>query len=192
MISKQEEWSMRIDEITKGFNLEFGKLSLTSLNWKPSNFEWSIAQNIEHIIVSNQSYLNALRDMKSGSYNLPNIAKSEFFVSFFGGAQRNASKPGRRRKTKTIVAWEPSQGPIEGDILYRFLIHNCELKKEIISSKYWIEKGVVIVNPANKNVVYRLEAAFDILVNHEQRHLEQAREVLILLNRGGQKRLRLG
>ena len=41
-----------------------------------------------------------------------------------------------------------------------------------------LEKGTVISSPANKNIVYKLENAFDIITTHEQRHLEQAREVL--------------
>ena len=30
---------------------------------------------------------------------------------------------------------------------------------------------------ANKNIVYKLETAFDIIVTHEERHFEQAKEV---------------
>jgi hypothetical protein len=39
----------------------------------------------------------------------------------------------------------------------------------------------VISSPANKNIVYKLETAFDIIVSHEQRHLEQAKEILQLM-----------
>ncbi len=53
-----------------------------------------------------------------------------------------------------------------------------------------IEKNVKInltippqykTSPANKNIIYTLETAFDIIVTHEQRHLAQAKEVLEML-----------
>ena len=47
--------------------------------------------------------------------------------------------------------------------------------------EWHLANGVVISSPANKNIVYKLEVAFDIIVSHEQRHLEQAREVLQLI-----------
>jgi hypothetical protein len=46
-----------------------------------------------------------------------------------------------------------------------------------------VDKGTIISSPANKIIVYKLEIAFDIIVAHEKRHLEQAREVLQILNR---------
>jgi hypothetical protein len=46
-----------------------------------------------------------------------------------------------------------------------------------------LEKGTVISSPANKYIVYKLETAFDIIVAHEERHLEQAKEVLSVLRK---------
>ncbi|MDZ7650490.1 MAG: hypothetical protein U5K54_26955 [Cytophagales bacterium] len=63
------------------------------------------------------------------------------------------------------------------DILLRFEKHQDELKKLIESSQDLIEKNVVISSPANKMIVYKLETAFDIMVAHEKRHLEQAKEI---------------
>jgi hypothetical protein len=36
--------------------------------------------------------------------------------------------------------------------------------------------------PAARVIVYRLETAFDIIVAHERRHFEQAKEVYLLQN----------
>lgn len=47
--------------------------------------------------------------------------------------------------------------------------------------KDWISKlesnigaDTIIASPANQNIVYTLEKAFDIIVSHEQRHLNQS------------------
>jgi hypothetical protein len=47
----------------------------------------------------------------------------------------------------------------------------------IQSSSKLLEYKTVISSPANRNIVYKLETAFDIIVAHEFRHFEQAKEV---------------
>ena len=68
-------------------------------------------------------------------------------------------------------------------ILDQFTQHQTTLKKEIETAADLIKKEVVIASPANKNIVYKLSTAFDVIVTHELRHLEQAKEVLILLKK---------
>ena len=71
---------------------------------------------------------------------------------------------------------------IDGDIIQRFEKHQNEFKQLIRSSQDLLARGIVISSPANKNIVYKLETAFDIIVAHERRHLEQAREIARLMN----------
>jgi hypothetical protein len=82
-----------------------------------------------------------------------------------------------------VVIWF-SQTPlpiVSDDILKRFESHQNELKQKIENAKEFVVRGIVISSPANKNIFYKLETAFDIIVSHEQKHLEQAKEVLNLL-----------
>ena len=50
MISKQ------LDEITAAVQAEFSGLDNTQLNRKPVADKWSIAQCLDHLVVSNDSY----------------------------------------------------------------------------------------------------------------------------------------
>ena len=84
---------------------------------------------------------------------------------------------------KTFAIWEPEKNRISGDILKRFEAHQEELKKVVRESQDLIDQGVVISSPANKNIVYKLSTAFDLIVAHEQRHFNQAKEVLELMRR---------
>ncbi|HRF37808.1 MAG TPA: hypothetical protein PK198_03385 [Saprospiraceae bacterium] len=81
----------------------------------------------------------------------------------------------------TFPIWEPAQSEIGAEILERFSKHQQDLKKLLEDSSDLIQKGAVISSPANRNIVYTLETAFDIIVAHEQRHLEQAREIRRML-----------
>lgn len=171
----------RLDDITRQSLAEFGALTSEQLNWKPNSTTWSIAQNLDHLIVVNETYYPVLASLKAGTYRAPFIAKIGFMVSFLGKTILNAVQPDRRKKMKTFPIWEPTASHVIGDILNRFQNHQNELKRHIADAKGLVEQGVVISSPANRNIVYKLETAFDIIVSHEQRHLEQAKEVLQLI-----------
>lgn len=176
-----KDWTSQIDKITEHFIANFGLLSAEQLYWKPNPHTWSIAQNIDHLIVVNESYYPVLSSLKEGTYKTPFIAKFGFMVSFLGKTVLNGVKPDRKKKMKTFPVWEPVNGQIKDDILQRFASHQNQLKKQIEASSDFVEKGAIISSPANRNIVYKLETAFDIIVAHEQRHLEQAKDILQLL-----------
>lgn len=178
-----KDWTSQLDKVTANFVADFNSLSAEQLNWKPNSQTWSIAQNIDHLIVVNETYYPVLASLKAGTYKIPFMGKIGFMVSFLGKAVLNAVKPDRKKKMKTFPIWEPTVSEIKGDILRRFENHQTELKRQIESSKELVDKGAIISSPANKNIVYKLETAFDIIVSHEQRHLEQAKEVLQLLTK---------
>ncbi|MBL4715689.1 MAG: damage-inducible protein DinB [Bacteroidetes bacterium] len=173
------KWTNRIDEITNSFNNEFEGLSVEQLNWKASEKVWSIAQNIEHLIVINETYYPTMKTIREGNFNIPIIGKIGFIVNLLGNFILKSVHPDRRKKMKTFPIWEPSKSEISADILERFVSHQSKLKELIQNSEDLLAKGTIISSPANKNIVYKLETAFDIIVTHEQRHFEQAKEVLM-------------
>jgi hypothetical protein len=175
-----ERWTNQIDDITSAFKQEFSGLSIKRLNWKPNTQTWSIAQNLDHLIVINESYYPVVQQVRNKTHKLPWIARFNFIVNFTGKAILKAVHPDRRRKVKTFSIWEPSATELGADIMDRFVKHQEELKKFIKSSLDLVHDGAVISSPANKNLVYKLETAFDIIVTHERRHFEQAKEALLM------------
>jgi len=176
-------WDTNIDSTTQKFIQEFGDLSTEQMNWKANSETWSIAQNIDHLIVINETYFPAIDSLRKGTYKLPFISKIGFAVSFFGYAVLRAVQPDRKKKIKTFTIWEPTNSEIPEGVLNRFKEHQLELKRLINSSADLVNNGAIISSPANKNIVYKLEKAFDMIVTHEIRHLEQAKEVLQLIHK---------
>jgi hypothetical protein len=168
----------KIDETTNAFKKSFGMLTVEQLNFKPNPETWSIAQNIDHLIVINETYYPVIKSLREGSYKLPFMAKLGFMVNFLGNMILGSVQPDRKRKMKTFPIWEPAKSEISADILTRFEKHQTELKNMISGCEDLLQQGTIISSPANKNIVYKLETAFDIITTHEQRHLEQAKEVL--------------
>ena len=171
-----ENWREQIDKNTQSYIETFGELSIEQLNWKPNSETWSIAQNIDHLIVINKTYFPVIESIRKGTYKTPFLGKLEFVVSFFGKMILKSVQPDRKKKMKTFPIWEPLKSEIPIGILDRFKEHQSELIIMIENSKELVEKGTIISSPANKNIVYKLRTAFEIIVAHEQRHFEQSKE----------------
>lgn len=176
------DWISSIDRISSKVKDEFGSLTNEQIHWRPDAGTWSIAQNLDHLRVVNESYFPALLALKAGTYQVPFIAKIGFLVSFFGKTILRAVQPDRRNKMKTFPIWQPSMSIVSDLVVDRFIQHQDELKRQMEEATALLNKGIVISSPANKNIVYTLETAFDIIIAHEKRHLEQALELLKLLN----------
>ncbi len=175
-------WTSQIDQTTNNdFKKTFGQLTADQLNWKPNPQTWSIGQNIDHLIVTNETYYPVIKQVREGNYTLPFMGKLGFMVNFFGKLILNAVGSDRKRKSKTFPIWEPAKSNEPADILNKFEKHQGELKQLISGSADLIEKGTIISSPANKNIVYKLDMAYNIITAHEQRHLIQAKEVLALM-----------
>jgi hypothetical protein len=172
------KWTSQIDKNTRDFQDAFGALTHDQLNWKPNAKTWSVAQNIDHLIVINRTYFPTFEAIQNGIYDLPFLAKFNFVVAFLGKSVLKAVQPDRKNKMKTFSMWEPGKSEIPSDILEKFEEQQRELKQWIEQSADLLDKGTIISSPANKMIVYKLETAFDIIVTHEQRHFNQATEVL--------------
>jgi hypothetical protein len=174
------QWHSRIDEVTNTFVREFGNMTAEALNWKSSPDVWSVAQNMHHLIVINETYYPILKSVRDNTYEMPWIGNIGFMVRFMERVILKSVQPDRRKKMKTFPLWQPASGSFGSDIFETFKKHQEDLKKLISESEDLLKKGTLISSPANKNIVYRLETAFEIIITHETRHLEQARELIRL------------
>jgi len=175
------KWTGQIDKTTRDFREAFGSLHHEQLNWKPDSRTWGIAQNIDHLIVINSTYFPIFEAIRKGVYHLPFLANFNFVVSFLGKSVLKAVQPERKNKMKTFSIWEPGNSEFAPDILKKFEEQQARLKQWVEQSGDLLDKGTIISSPANKMIVYKLETAFDIIVTHEQRHFNQAKEVLATL-----------
>jgi hypothetical protein len=167
-------------EVSRQAEAHFGPLSAEALNWKPAPEVWSVAQNLDHLMVINRSYFPLPEAIRAGQYRAPRWAAWPWAVRFFEKLIYSSVLPDRKRKMKTFPLWEPSASALPADIVSRFLAHQQELIAWMKSCEDLVAAGVVLSSPAKRVIVYRLEKAFEIIATHEQRHLAQALEALSL------------
>lgn len=178
MIEAISHWQDQLQKTTEGFAEAFTHLSGTELNWKPNAKTWSIGQNVEHLIIINQTYFPILDRLDKGTYKAPFIGRFGFMTKMLGNFILTSVLPETAKKTKTIPIWEPSASEIPEDILTQFAAHQEVLAEKVAASRPHLEAGAVIASPANRHIAYTLERAFEIIVAHEKRHLKQAKEVM--------------
>lgn len=171
------KWTSQIDEITDQFKAAFGTMGSETLNKKPSVREWSIGQNLEHLIVINNSYYPIPDKIRANNYKIPRVATWSFFAKMVGNMILGSVEQSRKRKTKTFPVWEPSEESNNPNIYREFIAEQEQLKAWIRSVDDLLESDVVIGSPANKNICYKLSKALDIIVEHERRHLNQCLEI---------------
>ncbi len=176
----------RIDDLTGKFTANFGDLSREELNWKPAADRWSIGQILEHLILVNRSYFPEITAALRKSKSLPFHARLGFVVRYIEKALLKSVEPSGTKKIKTFKIWEPPAGEIGTDVLDRFVAHHRSLKQVIRNSKRLLGTGTIISSPANPHIVYGLETAYEILLNHEARHFNQMQNLKDQMQGGGE------
>ena len=106
------------------------------------------------------------------------MSRAGFWVNWMGNFILKSVQPDRKQKIRTVAVWEPRTGDIDEGILGQFAVHQERLDQYINELD---GAQMVISSPASKFIVYTLDKALDIIIAHEKRHLEQAREVARLL-----------
>lgn len=180
-----EQLLTRIDRLTEKFTASFGELSADELNWKPSSDRWSIGQNLEHLIIVNRSYFPEIAAALSKSQRLPFHARLGFVVRYIEKTLLKSVEPKGQKKIKTFKIWEPPTREVGSDVLDRFVAHHASLKQVIRNSKRLLGAGTILSSPANPNIVYSIEAAYEIILNHELRHFNQMQNLKDQMQLGG-------
>jgi hypothetical protein len=159
----------------------FSSLNTDKLNFKPAENVWSISENLLHLAEINQSYFPVFKNLEMGNMKLPFMAKIPFVVGLFGKMILGSVNPDRSRKVKTFAIWEPGNSDSARPALDFFLDSQEKLIANIKANAKAVDSEQLISSPANKNIVYKLPVALEIIINHEKRHLNQAKELLLLI-----------
>lgn len=175
---KTKSWIDNFHFISKEVETHFAGLNVETLYAKPHPQQWSIAENLQHLITINRSYYPIFDNLKRGTYHGAFIGRFPFFTKMFGDMVFKSISDGGKKKYKTFPLWEPKVEIGDPEIIGRFMAHQREFEDKIQEMIPFLEKKAVIHSPANKLIVYTLERAFDIITAHELRHLDQAKRAL--------------
>lgn len=166
------------DKVTTQAKSLFGNLSATQLNWKPSAEKWSIAQCLDHLIVSNSTYYATLTAVITGQHKNSFYQSVGFISRFFGNYLIKETGPVVGKPMKNPPAFAPSQSQITSTIVADFEKHQHDFSALIQQLSKTDLNKTVVSSPALGIITYSLTDLLTILAGHEQRHLNQAKNVL--------------
>ena len=153
---------------------EFAALSSDQLNWKQAVESWSIAQCLDHLIVSHNAYFPDLERITRGNYKMNFWEKYSPLTTLWGRVMKDQLQEQVKRKMKAPRKIQPTASEISGDIVERYLV-NLNIFLKYISGCQSIDiDRTIITSPLLRIVTYNLRDAFQFLIQHEHRHINQA------------------
>jgi hypothetical protein len=176
MANRVDSVLSEFESVSEDVKRSFGDLSPEQLNWRPGPDSWSVAQCLDHLIKSNEEFYPELDSLATGTRRntlwqnwspLSGIAGS-FLVS-------TLKKDGNKVKTNQKMT-PPSS--VESDIIDRFLRHQAEFTAKIRSTEGTDWRKVILTSPFVKIMTYRMDVGLQALIEHEKRHVRQAKRVL--------------
>ncbi|MBX3292193.1 MAG: DinB family protein [Acidobacteria bacterium] len=172
-----ENWVDDLKEIGIDAGASFGSLSAEQLNWKPAADSWSVAQCLDHLILTNEQLMAPLDKKLAGEANsfFENWSPlTGFFGSFLIKSMRADQK---KFKAPSQAIVPPSDLP--ADIVEKF-VANINTVAERVAESGKLDFGkTVITSPFMGLMTYRLSDGFEIIVEHCKRHIRQAKRVTL-------------
>ncbi len=155
----------------------FGALSVDQLNWKPAEKSWSIAQCLDHLILTNREFYPEFDKLAGGDRRNTFWQNYSPFTGFFGRFLVKAvTEDSKKAKAPSKKIVPPSDLP--ADIVDQFEKNIAEVREKVISIAAADRQKVVVSSPFLAVMTYKLEDAYSVLVEHTKRHIRQAKRVM--------------
>lgn len=156
----------------------FSDLSADQLNWKPAPESWSIAQCLDHLMVSNRTYFPTFKALASQSYKPSFWTRISPFSNYLGNFLLDYTTAEGKSKGKAPAAFKPSNSSLPSDVVSLFVQHQQELRDLVERLDMWQDHRIAIASPAAGFLTYKLDTCINILAQHEARHIRQAERIL--------------
>jgi DinB superfamily len=173
-----EDLLHEVSLITKKVQSEFGRLSTEQLNWKPSPNQWSIAQCLDHLIITNQQYFPIYEGVAKGTRKKTFMEKLPGLPALFGKMLLKALDPSNEKKLKCPALFQPAASQLPTTIVADFVRHQQELIQVIKATDRVDHASTIISSPVSGLITFSLEDGIRITVVHEERHFMQAKRLL--------------
>ncbi|MBV9241380.1 MAG: DinB family protein [Acidobacteria bacterium] len=158
----------------------FGDLSFEQLNWKPAAKKWSVAQCLDHLIVTHSLYFPLFDKLATADAKLTLWERVSPFSGFFGRFLIKSLDPANTKPMKTTSRAYPSSSDIDRDIVARFGEHQSQLISHLETLPAEIDTSMIITSPLMGVVTYSLKDALTFLPMHCRRHFDQAKRVVAM------------
>ena len=150
-------------------------LTAAQLNWTPQPGVWSVGQCLEHLCVASEHYLPAIaRSLVHGRAGVVQEITPGWFGRWF---IRNYIEPSSKTKRARAPRKIKPGAVVDGAILDRFIANNARTREIIDRAKPFDVNRVRFTNPFVPLIHVTVGTGFEILSEHQDRHLLQAERI---------------
>lgn len=160
---------------------DFGKfksLSEDQINWKPAAGSWSIAECIDHLIVTNKLYLNEIEKQFAAKQIKIEYSRSEVKHKWLSKFIIKAVEPSNIKKAKTFPVFMPSMSKYGKEVFNYFYEVQNNLINLVSSAKDLDFNKYVMSSPAAKIIKENFCDVLEIIRLHDRRHFNQAEKLI--------------
>ncbi len=155
----------------------FGALTPEQLNWKPAEKSWSIAQCLDHLILTNEQFYREFDKLAAGGRKNTFWQNYSPLTGFFGRFLIKAvTEDSKKAKAPSKSIVPPSDLP--SDIVEKFEKNIAGVIEKIEACAKADRVKTVVSSPFLAVMTYKLDDAYTVLVEHAKRHIRQARRVM--------------
>ncbi|MDQ6788735.1 MAG: DinB family protein [Acidobacteriota bacterium] len=168
---------LELEQTVEEAKTTFGNFSPEQINWKPGADSWSVGQCFEHLIKTDELFFDELDKIAAGNRRNSMLENYSPLSGFLGNLLiKSLQKDSRKFKVPSPKIVPPSE--IDPNIIELFAAHQAELIEKIKRTETADWQKIKITSPFMKLMTYRLADGFRIVVEHERRHVRQAKRVL--------------
>jgi hypothetical protein len=149
-----------------------GEFTYSQLCWRPQEGEWSTAQIIEHLLLTDAPCVEAFSRLLATAPR----GEARWRPTIIGRLITKAVEPQTRRKTRAGKGFLPAPQPAAGVIAEYVAIRKRLLELVMRSADVDLNR-VKTTYPIRTPLRYNLGDAFTILTRHTQRHLQQIKRI---------------
>lgn len=158
---------------------EFGVLSTDQLAWRPDPEAWGVGQCLDHLVVTDRLYLEEFEGALATAREKGRTRRGPFRGGWVGRWFARTVGPEVKTKMSVPRVFKPNKiDVITDDVVDRYLETQAALMKSIEDADGLDLDRTRVRSPVTWLLWFRLGDAYRIVVEHDKRHLAQARRVI--------------
>lgn len=169
-----QQMLLRGSQAKEKLTAEFADINAAQLNWKPNAQIWSIAQCLDHLIISNTSYFSVFEAIASGTFSMNMWEKISPFNRINMLLLKGTMQEDVKIKLTTHPKFESTASNCNPNMIWVYQANLEKLLNFIEQCNQIDIDKTVITSPAIAVVTYSLRDVFWLLTEHQHRHLNQA------------------
>jgi len=167
-----------LDAIAADAGTAFGRLDARQINWKADASRWSVAQCLEHLLTANRQMVEMADQALDATRGRTLWQRLPIWPGLLGRMLVRTQSPNATRRFKAPGKAQPAASALDTGIVARFVDRQRELIAKLDASATRDLAGAVMASPFLGIVTYSVLDGWRLIVAHERRHVQQAKQVM--------------